>query len=210
MEVSELVCNGHIGELDETERQARIQKIALHLDAILRIANIEINHNTDNTPLRWAKMFMNDILEGRFMPEPEITDFVNDREYDQMIVQGPIEFTSTCAHHLLPFWGVAYIGLLPSIENGKIIGLSKYVRIVDFFSRRMQLQEDLTAQIADFIEEKLEPHGVGVQIIASHSCMKCRGVRRDARTLTTVLRGVLKEDGTAREEFLSSCRALGE
>lgn len=199
---SNLVCNGHVGAISDTVRCAMINKIALHMQAIHEIAGIEPDHNTQETPERWAKMFINDMLGGRFIDPPVITSFDNARDYDQMIVEGPIDFNSWCAHHMLPFVGQAYIGLLPS-EDGAIIGLSKYVRIVDFLAHRFQLQEDLTAQIADWIEDNLKPNGVGVQIIAEHHCMICRGVRRKALTLTTVVRGVFSE-AEVKQEFLSA------
>jgi len=120
--------------------------------------------------------------------------------YDQMILIDPIPFYSHCEHHLAAIFGTAHIAYIP---NGKITGLSKFCRLVDAFSRRLQVQERLTTQIANFINEKLNPVGVGVVIKARHFCMESRGVRKPGSATTTVaLHGVFKNDAKARAEFL--------
>jgi GTP cyclohydrolase I len=126
---------------------------------------------------------------------------VFDERYDEMIVLDNIEFNSLCEHHLLPFIGTATVGY---IANGKIIGLSKMARLVDAFSRRLQVKERIGKQIADAIEENLKPQGVGVIIKAKHFCMSCRGVRKhNAVMVTSVLRGLIKSDEKARNEFIA-------
>ncbi len=134
-------------------------------------------------------------------PEPfDATTFPNDGGYDEMVVLTDISFTSLCEHHLLPFTGVAHVGYLP---GERIVGLSKLPRLVEHRSRRLQVQERLTVEIADWLEASLRPKGVGVVLEARHGCMAVRGVRQpEAVTTTSALRGRLREDGRTRQEFL--------
>lgn len=130
-----------------------------------------------------------------------MTTFPNEEGYDEMVVARDIPFTSLCQHHLLPFTGRAHVAYLP---GERIVGLSKLARIVEMFARRLQVQERLTAQIADQLENALTPRGVGVVLDAEHSCMSLRGVRATgARTTTSALRGLMREDARTRSEFLS-------
>ena len=138
------------------------------------------------------------------VPEFDLTTFDNAAGYDELVVVCDIPLRSLCEHHLLPFTGVAHVGYLP---GERILGLSKFARAVDFFARRVQTQERLTVQIAEHLQERLAPLGVGVVIEAEHSCMSLRGARAEgARTVTAALRGRLRDDATARTEFLSLTR----
>jgi GTP cyclohydrolase IA len=129
------------------------------------------------------------------------TTFPNDDGYDELVIVRDIPFQSLCAHHLLPFHGTAHVAYLPA---ERIIGLSKLGRVVDLFAHDLQVQERLTAQIADWLEARIEPHGVGVIVEAEHLCMSLRGVQKPgARTVTSALRGLVKEDPRTRQEFLS-------
>ena len=120
--------------------------------------------------------------------------------HDSMILVRDIELYSLCEHHMLPFFGRAHVAYLPA---GRIVGLSKLARLVDVFARRLQVQERLTDQIADAVMEILEPLGVGVVIEAAHFCMMMRGVeKQNSRTVTSALRGVFRDDGRTRDEFL--------
>ena len=131
----------------------------------------------------------------------ETTTFPNDEDYDELVVAREIAFSSVCEHHLLPFSGVAHIGYLP---GDRLIGLSKLARVVHHFSRRLQVQERLTTQISDWLMDTLHPRGVGVVLEAEHTCMSIRGVRtRGARTLTSSLAGLVRDDLRTRSEFLS-------
>ena len=139
-------------------------------------------------------------------PTPfSMTTFPNDEAYDEMVLARDIPFTSLCQHHLLPFTGRAHVAYLP---GERIVGLSKLARVVEMFARRLQVQERLTAQIADQLEDALQPRGVGVVMDAEHSCMSLRGVRATgARTTTSALRGLIREDARTRQEFLSLATA---
>ena len=128
-----------------------------------------------------------------------------DVDYDEMVIVRDIEFYSLCEHHLLPFFGKAHIAYVP---QGKVVGLSKLPRIVDVFARRLQVQERLTQQIAEAVEDAIQPQGVGVLIEAQHLCMMMRGVEKQSSlTVTSSLRGVFKTQLQTRSEFLSLVRA---
>ena len=135
-------------------------------------------------------------------PQPfRATTFPNDDGYDELIVARAIPFHSLCMHHLLPFHGVAHVGYLP---GERIIGLSKLGRVVELFGRDLQIQERLTTQIADWLERELEPKGVGVVLEAEHLCMSLRGVQKlGAKTVTSALRGLVRDDARTRQEFLA-------
>ncbi len=137
----------------------------------------------------------------------EATTFPNDEGYDELVVARDIPFHSLCQHHLLPFAGVAHVGYLP---GDQIIGLSKLARMVDHFSRGLQVQERLTCQIAGWLASSVEPKGVGVVLIAEHSCMSLRGVQKSgSRTVTSALRGLVREDARTRQEFLAAAGVTG-
>jgi GTP cyclohydrolase IA len=130
-----------------------------------------------------------------------LTTFPNDEGYDELVLAKAIPFSSLCQHHLLPFTGVAHVGYLPA---GRILGLSKLARVVELFARRLQLQERLTTQVADWLQVQLEPKGVGVVLEAEHLCMSQRGVRAaGARTVTSALHGLLRSDPRSRQEFFA-------
>lgn len=134
----------------------------------------------------------------------DLTTFPNDEHYDDMVVSVGIPIHSLCEHHMLPFYGVAHIGYLP---GDRILGISKLARVAKMFARDLQVQERLTAQIANWLDENLEPRGVGVVIEAEHMCESLRGVRAaGARTVTSALRGLLRTDHRTREEFLALTR----
>ena len=135
-------------------------------------------------------------------PEPfNLTTFPNDEDYDELVVVRDIPFQSLCMHHLLPFHGVAHVAYLPA---ERIIGLSKLARVVEHYSRDLQVQERLTKQVAACIQDELSPKGVGVVIEAEHLCMSLRGVQKaGAKTVTSALHGLVRDDPRTREEFLS-------
>ena len=149
------------------------------------------------TPRRVADAYVELLTPRPF----QATTFPNDHGYDELIVARAIPFHSLCMHHLLPFHGVAHIGYLP---GERIIGLSKLGRVVEFFSRDLQIQERLTTQVADWLQRELEPKGVGVVLEAEHLCMSLRGVQTlGAKTVTSALRGLVRDDARTRQEFLA-------
>jgi GTP cyclohydrolase I len=133
-------------------------------------------------------------------PEPfDLTTFANDEGYDELILARDIPFHSLCEHHLLPFHGVAHVGYVPA---ERILGLSKLARVVELFARNFQVQERLTVQVANWLQEHLEPKGVGVVLEADHLCMSLRGVRATgSTTVTSALHGLLRENPSSRQEF---------
>jgi GTP cyclohydrolase I len=134
-----------------------------------------------------------------------LTTFPNDEGYDELVLARSIPVHSVCAHHLLPFVGVAHVGYLP---GQRILGLSKLARVVETFARRPQVQERLTQQVADWLQEQLSPRGVGVVIEAEHLCMSLRGIRAAGSvTTTSALKGRVREDPATRAEFLALCAA---
>ena len=149
------------------------------------------------TPRRVADAYVELLTPPAFRP----TTFPNHDGYDGLIVARAIPFHSLCMHHLLPFRGVAHVGYLP---GERIIGLSKLARVVELFSRDLQIQERLTVQVADWLQAELRPAGVGVVLEAEHMCMSLRGVQQPgARTVTSALRGAVRDDPHTRQEFLA-------
>jgi GTP cyclohydrolase I len=148
-----------------------------------------------DTPGRMARAY----AELFTPPEFDLTTFPNDEGYDELVLARDIPFQSLCQHHLLPFHGVAHVGYIPA---GRILGLSKLARVVELFARGLQVQERLTCQIAGWLEEQLEPKGVGVVLEAEHLCMSLRGVKAaGSRTVTSALRGLVRNDPRTRTEF---------
>lgn len=156
----------------------------------------------DRTPTRVAQMY-NELLAGyRTDPVKMVNDALFEVTYDEMVLVRDIEFYSLCEHHLLPFMGRAHVAYFP---RGKVIGLSKIPRVVDLFSRRLQLQERLTRQIADFINELLDPHGVAVVVEGLHLCAMMRGVQKhEARMTTSTMLGAFRSSIATRQEFLDN------
>lgn len=185
-------------ELDavQVELENKVQEM---LEVLL--IDTKNDHNTEDTARRVAKMFMKEVYAGRYKQPPAITDFPNAKQLDQMYVTGPITIRSACSHHLVPIVGRCWIGVLP---GERVIGLSKFNRIVEWLATRPQIQEELTVQIADFIEKEIQPLGLAVIIEATHMCMTWRGVRESAEAAmtTSVIRGVFATDPAAKAEFL--------
>ena len=149
------------------------------------------------TPRRVARAYAELLTPHPF----RTTTFPNDEGYDELVVARDIPFHSLCEHHLLPFHGVAHVGYLP---GERIVGLSKLGRVVELYARRLQVQERLTTQVADWLQRELQPKGVGVVIEAEHLCMSLRGIQKPgARTVTSALHGLVQDDSRTRQEFLA-------
>jgi GTP cyclohydrolase I len=176
-------------DLAAAERAARDLLIALGAD-------LELD-GLRETPRRVAAAY-GDLLT----PEPfNLTTFPNEEGYDELVLVRDIPFQSLCMHHLLPFHGVAHVAYLP---GERILGLSKLARVVEHFSRDLQLQERLTTQVAAWLQDQLRPKGVGVVLEAEHLCMSLRGVQKPgAVTITSALHGLVRDDPRTREEFLT-------
>jgi GTP cyclohydrolase IA len=185
----ELVRGGPDIDLDRAERAVAELLAALGQD-------VDDEHTRD-TPRRVAAAYAEMLTPRAF----NLTTFPNEEGYDELVVARDIPFHSLCQHHMLPFKGVAHVGYLP---GDRILGLSKLARVVELFARGLQVQERLTKQVADWLQDHLDPKGVGVVLEAEHLCMSLRGVRADgSRTVTSSLHGLLRSDHRSRAEFFS-------
>ena len=174
-------------------------------DAVRRAARellCALGADADSEWLRETPRRVADAYAELLTPQPfRATTFPNDDGYDGLIVARATPFHSLCMHHMLPFHGIAHVGYLPA---ERIIGLSKLGRVVELFARDLQIQERLTVQIAGWLQAELEPNGVGVILEAEHLCMSLRGVQKlGARTVTSALRGAVRDDARTRQEFLA-------
>jgi GTP cyclohydrolase IA len=191
----------------ETERQQLIDELAIQFENVLQSLVIDTQNdpNSHETSKRLAKMYVNEIMAGRFDPPPKVTSFPNDvaeTRYRGLLVSR-CEFKSLCSHHHQPVKGLAFIGLLPST---KVIGLSKYSRIVDWIARRGTLQEEMTKQVADEIMKATGSEDVGVYVEATHGCMENRGVMaHSSLTQTSVLHGQFYNP-SVKDEFYNAIK----
>ncbi|GAB1385873.1 GTP cyclohydrolase I [Melaminivora sp.] len=195
--IAEFIEPGEL-ELLLDEVQAKMQGV---LDSL--VIDTEGDHNTQNTARRVAKMYINEVFNGRYVPPPRLTEFPNAEHLNELMIVGPITVRSACSHHFCPVIGKIWIGVLPN-EHTNVIGLSKYARLVDWVMGRPQIQEEAVVQLADLIMEKTQPDGLAIVMEASHFCMSWRGVREmDSKMLNSVMRGVFLTNPTLRREFLS-------
>ena len=161
------------------------------------------DHNTGNTARRVAKMYLNEVFKGRYVPAPTITEFPNAEHLNELMIVGPITVRSACSHHFCPVIGKIWIGVMPN-EHTNVIGLSKYARLAEWVMGRPQIQEEAVVQLADLIMEKTQPDGLAIVMEASHYCMAWRGVKdMDSKMINSVMRGVFLKDSTLRREFLA-------
>jgi GTP cyclohydrolase IA len=175
----------------------------------LKFTNFEEDPNMQDTPRRVAKAFVEDLYQGCYTAPPKITAFDNVNAYDGMVFQGNITVNSTCSHHALPFMGKAHVAYIPS-ESGKVIGLSKLNRIVEFFARRPQVQENLTMQIQNYIDNVCTGNkGVAVMIEANHMCACVRGVKHNSTMMTSKMSGAFLDSDATRNEFYRFVDKLG-
>jgi len=167
----------------------------------------ENDPNMNETPKRVAKMWVKEIAVGCYIKEPKVTTFKNINKYDGLVFEGNIDVKSLCSHHNYPFFGKAYIAYIAHPE-GNIIGLSKLNRIVDWFSRRPQVQENLVMQIHDYLDKVLGKHrGIAIKIQAIHTCVKLRGINHNSDMQTTKLSGSFMDAaGNAQKEFFENIR----
>jgi GTP cyclohydrolase I len=170
-------------------------------DILLSIGEDPERQGLLKTPDRVARMYDELTAGYRIDPVKLINGALFDVDYSEMVLVKDIEFYSLCEHHMLPFFGRAYVAYIP---NGKVIGLSKIPRIVEMFARRLQVQERMTAEIANFLQETLNPKGVAVLVEGAHMCAMMRGVKKSQASMsTTTMLGAFKDDPVLRSEFLA-------
>lgn len=185
---------GVVHDRDEVDLHAAERAVA---DLLRALGKDPSSEHLADTPRRVAHAY-EEMLRPR---DFRLTTFPNDEGYDELVLAKSIPVQSLCEHHMLPFRGVAHVGYLP---GERILGLSKLARVVELFARDLQVQERLTKQVADWLQEHLAPKGVGVVIEAEHLCMSLRGVRASgALTVTSALHGLLREEPKTRQEFFA-------
>ena len=188
----------------QSEKEEMVIALKEKFSEMFDILRIDRNDpNSTNTPHRLAKMWVHELFAGRFDPAPKITVFPNRKQVDELIISKNITVMSVCSHHWQPISGTCSIGYIP---GDYVLGLSKLTRIVEWFSRRGQIQEELGEQIADFIQEIIKPKALGVVIKSKHYCMIARGVNEaedKAEMITSVMRGSLREELPLRNEFMN-------
>ena len=194
--IAEFIRPGELEKLvDEVEEKMKGVLSSLVIDT-------ERDHNTDNTARRVAKMYVQEVFNGRFVAAPTITEFPNAEHLNELMIVGPITVRSACSHHLCPVIGQIWIGVLPN-EHTNVIGLSKYARLAEWVMGRPQIQEEAVVQLADLIQQKTQPDGLAIVMEASHYCMGWRGVKdMDSKMINSVMRGSFLKDPNLRREFL--------
>ena len=197
--ISDYIEEGELQQLQD-EIQKKLQGVFESL-----VIDTENDHNTQETAKRVAKMWIRETFGGRYHPFPRVTSFPN-MGYKSMYTSGPISIRSTCAHHFQNIVGNAWVGIIP---NGKVIGLSKFNRIVHHIAERPQIQEEMTTQIAEALQEYAHTKNIAVVVKAEHHCMTHRGVKEHESDMTTaIMLGAFKEDPATRDEFYKICMSM--
>jgi GTP cyclohydrolase I len=195
--IAAFVNEGELTEL-KAEVQARMQEVLRAL-----VIDTESDHNTNETAKRVAKMYVEEVFRGRYVPIPAVTEFPNIERLNELMIVGPITVRSACSHHMCPIFGKVWIGILPN-EHSNLIGLSKYARIADWIMSRPQIQEEAVTMLANELQDRVRPDGLAIVMEADHFCMHWRGVK-DSETamVNSVMRGAFLKDANLRREFLS-------
>ena len=187
-------------ELDELQDEVR-EKMQEVLKSL--VIDVESDHNPQETAKRVAKMFVREVFGGRYKEQPPVTEFPNVSRLDELMIVGPITVRSACSHHLCPIIGKIWVGVLPN-EDSALIGLSKYARLVEWVMSRPQIQEEAIDQLANLLEDKMQPNGLAIVMEADHHCMHWRGVKdMDSKMVNSVMRGEFLKDSSLRREFLA-------
>ncbi len=198
--------NDNIAEfIQPGELAVLLDEVASKMQGVLdsMVIDTENDHNTGDTARRVAKMYLQEVFKGRYVPAPAITEFPNAEHLNELMIVGPITVRSACSHHFCPVIGKIWIGVLPN-ERTNVIGLSKYARLAEWVMGRPQIQEEAVVQLADLIQEKTQPDGLAIVMEASHFCMSWRGVKdMDSKMINSVMRGAFLKDPNLRREFLS-------
>ena len=191
--------------IEPGELERLLDEVEVKMQGVLDSLVIDTagDHNTGNTARRVAKMYLNEVFNGRYVAAPSITEFPNAEHLNELMIVGPITVRSACSHHFCPVIGKIWIGVMPN-EHTNVIGLSKYARLAEWVMGRPQIQEEAVVQLADLIMEKTQPDGLAIVMEASHYCMAWRGVKdMDSKMINSVMRGVFLKDPTLRREFLA-------
>jgi GTP cyclohydrolase I len=195
--IADFIRDGELGEL-KAEVQAKMQAV---LEAL--VIDTDSDHNTNETAKRVAKMYIEEVFRGRYVPMPAVTEFPNAERLNELMIVGPITVRSACSHHMCPIFGKVWIGVLPN-EHSNLIGLSKYARICDWIMSRPQIQEEAVTMLANELQQRVRPDGLAIVMEADHFCMHWRGVKdTDTAMVNSVMRGAFLKDATLRREFLS-------
>ena len=200
--------NGNISRTPE-QIESMIDEASVHYGNFLKAVGFDFtaDKQTENTPRRVVKAWLKDLIIGLVSDEPNITTFPNDENYTGLVIQSGITITSMCAHHNLAFTGFATVAYIP---GEKVIGLSKLNRIVEWFSRRPQMQESLTQQVHDYISDKMECGSVAVSVACKHTCCSHRGIKHPSTMTTNKFSGVFMEPSNMiRDEFLHAISTNG-
>ncbi len=188
------------GELEALQAEVQTKMKAV-LESL--VIDVEHDHNTQDTAKRVAKMYVQEVFNGRFRKAPTITEFPNDTHLNELMIVGPITVRSACSHHLCPIMGRVWVGVMPN-EHSNLIGLSKYTRLLDWVMSRPQIQEEAVTMAADLLQDLIKPDGLALVIEADHFCMHWRGVKEtDSKMINSVMRGSFLKDANLRREFLS-------
>jgi GTP cyclohydrolase I len=195
--IAEHIREGELSEL-KAEVQANMQRVLRSL-----VIDTDSDHNTQDTAKRVAKMFIEEVFRGRYVPMPAVTEFPNISRLNELMIVGPITVRSACSHHLCPILGRVWIGILPN-EHSNLIGLSKYARVCDWVMSRPQIQEEAVVMLADALQERVKPDGLAIVMEADHFCMHWRGVKdNDTMMTNSMMRGAFLKDPNLRREFLT-------
>ena len=195
--ISEFVRDGELAEL-QTEIELKMREVLKSL-----VIDTDSDHNTQGTAKRVAKMYLNEVFRGRYVPPPPVTEFPNVEHLNELMIVGPITIRSACSHHFCPIMGRVWVGVMPN-QHSNLIGLSKYARLADWVMSRPQIQEEAVSQLANLLQEKIQPDGLALVMEADHFCMHWRGVKDvDAKMINSVMRGSFLKDANLRREFLS-------
>ena len=199
-------ANDNIADyIQEDELEALRAEVEVQMQGVLQalVIDVESDHNTAETAKRVAKMFVNEVFQGRYVEAPAVTEFPNVSQLNELMIVGPIKVRSACSHHLCPVMGEVWVGVLPSADS-ELIGLSKYARLTEWIMTRPQIQEEAVVMLADELESRLHPDGLAIVMKASHYCMHWRGVKDDGALMqNSVMRGAFLKDSNLRREFLS-------
>ena len=191
--------------IQEGEMAALLAEVERKMQGVLDslVIDTEGDHNTVGTAERVARMYLQEVFRGRYVAQPSVTEFPNIERLNELMIIGPVTVRSACSHHLCPIIGRIWVGVMPNQESN-LIGLSKYARLVGWIMTRPQIQEEAVTQVADLLQDKLNPDGLAVVMEADHYCMQWRGVKdMESKMVNSVMRGAFLSNASLRREFLA-------